>query len=53
MELLGANGDAVALEIIGYQFPVFRHEPWDSNWLNIRLTAAVDGRRWTAEDPSS
>jgi hypothetical protein len=36
----------------GYQFPRFSNEPWDANWLNVRLAATVDGRSWTAEDPS-
>ena len=52
MRLVGANGDQVELDIAGYQFPDIADEQWDSNWLNITITATVDHRSWTSRDPS-
>jgi hypothetical protein len=52
MRLAGANGDQVELHIVGYQFPDTAGEQWDSNWLNITITATVDHRSWTSHDPS-
>jgi hypothetical protein len=51
MRLVGVNGDAVELTIVGYQFPEIRDDPWDSNWVVIETTATVDGQSWTSRDP--
>ena len=52
MRLLAARDCALQLELIGYQFPALETEPYDSNWLNIRIQATHPGGKWTATDPS-
>jgi hypothetical protein len=50
---LSAGWDcALQLEVIGYQFPKLETEPYDSNWLNIRIEATHPGGKWKATDPS-
>ena len=50
MKLTGPNG-SFDLSLLGYQFPNLTAEPYDSNWLQVRV--AVDHPRglWTATDP--
>ena len=52
MRLVDDSGDFVELQIADYQFRRIEDEPWDSNWLQIRLNATVDGKAWTSVDPS-
>lgn len=52
MELTGASGDSLRLEIAGYQFPEIADDPSDSNRLMIDLEATVAGRSWRTRDPS-
>lgn len=50
--LTGQNGHRLELELLGYQFPTIEDDEWDSNWLNIRVSATNDRGSWSATDPS-
>lgn len=52
MRLVGANGHLLDLAVLGYQFPAIEDDHWDSNWLNVRVSAANDRGSWEATDPS-
>lgn len=49
----GTRGSVhLALTIVGYQFPAMATEPYDSNWLNVRLSASGPLGSWHAVDPA-
>jgi hypothetical protein len=52
MRLAGRNGHRLELTLLGYQFPTTEDDEWDSNWLNIRISAANDRGSWNATDAS-
>lgn len=39
------------LTIEDYQFPDFKEDVWDSNWLVVAGDAMIDGRRWSFRAP--
>jgi len=49
--LTSETGDAVALSLLGYQFPDLTSEPWDSDWLNVQLNLTDADRAWSRVDP--
>lgn len=52
MEFGSRGGTYLSLTIVGYQFPAMATGPDDSNWLNVKLTAAGSCGRWSAVDPA-
>jgi len=40
------------LSIEGYQYPHLETEPYDSNWLNVRIDVEHPDGAWTAIDPA-
>ncbi len=50
--LTGQNDHRLELSLLGYQFPTIDDDEWDSNWLNIRISAINDQGSWTATDAS-
>jgi hypothetical protein len=52
MLLVGSNGTRFELEIVGYQFPELEDDPWDANWLMIRIAVVSADGAWTSTDPS-
>ena len=51
MQLYDANGYALKLTLVGYQFPEMTREPYDSNWLIIETDITTPHRSWQASDP--
>jgi hypothetical protein len=39
------------MEVIGYQFPAFEKEPYDADWLNIKIQVKHPKGNWKAIDP--
>jgi hypothetical protein len=52
MEFGSRGGTYLRLAVLGYQFPAMATEPYDSNWLNIKLTASGPFGSWSAVDPA-
>lgn len=52
MEFGTRGGTHLSLTIVGYQFPAMATEPYDSNWLNVRLSASGPLGSWHAVDPA-
>ena len=52
VRLVGSCGDRLELTVVGYQFPTVEHDRWDSNWLNIKISAKNDRGSWSATDAS-
>lgn len=52
MQLKNAVGESLRLDVIGYQFPDFTGEYYDSNWLMVKVEATLDKGSWSATDPS-
>ena len=50
MQLYDANGYALKLTLVGYQFPEMTREPYDSNWLIIEVDVTTPHRSWRASD---
>jgi len=55
MRLGSADGPAVQLELLGYEFPAparkVTERDWDANWLRVRGTMTPDDRRgWSFTD---
>jgi hypothetical protein len=50
--LAGENGDRLEVTVVGYEFPAIEGDEYDSNWLNIRISATNDRGSWTATHPS-
>lgn len=48
MNLSAADGSTFTLRILGYQFPELDAEPYDSNWLNIKIHVRVPAGAWSA-----
>lgn len=47
------SGDSTfEFQVIGYQFPHLKSEPYDADWLNIRIDVKLHKRSWTSTDPS-
>ena len=44
MHLASHGGDSLVIEIVGYEFPQNESDPYDSNWLQVQVTATVNGR---------
>jgi hypothetical protein len=51
MHLVGPDG-SFELTILGYQFPHLAAEPYDSNWLQVRIEVTHPRGSWTATDPA-
>jgi hypothetical protein len=51
MHLAGPDG-SLDLTILGYQFPHLADEPYDSNWLQVRVRVTHPRGSWTATDPA-
>jgi len=51
MFLVGPNG-SFHLTILGYQFPHLATEPYDSNWLQVRVEVTHPRGSWNASDPA-
>jgi len=51
MQLVNTDGTAVALTLIGYQYPHLETALYDSNWLIIRIDATNAQGTWTATSP--
>ena len=51
MQFYDANGYALKLTLVGYQFPEMIHEPYDSNWLIVDIDVTTPDRSWRASDP--
>ena len=52
MELRAGAETQLRLKILGYEYPQCQMEPYDSNWLRIRVHATQAGRSWVATHPS-
>jgi hypothetical protein len=52
MEFGSPEETFVRLAIVGYQFPAMATEPYDSNWLNVKLRASGPLGSWSAVDPA-
>ena len=52
MEFGSKGRTFVGLAILGYQFPEMATELYDSNWLNVKLTASGPLGSWSAVDPA-
>ena len=39
------------IEVEGYQFPALENEPWDADWLNIKIQVKHPIDNWKATDP--
>lgn len=50
--LSAPDGPFVEIEILGYEFPDITEDPWDSNWLVVRIHARNGAREWTAAEPA-
>jgi hypothetical protein len=46
------DGSAVALSVIGYQFPAERTAEYDSNWLNVNLLVSHPRGSWKRTEPA-
>ncbi len=46
-----AGGSIFALEILGYQYPDAVGEPYDANWLQVRVDASGPQGAWSVTDP--
>ena len=51
MRLESADGQVFELRIVGYQFPEERTDPYDSNWLLMRVSAVAPRGSWSFLDP--
>jgi hypothetical protein len=51
MRLEAANGNSLELSIVGYEFPAIDDDEWDSNWLEIKVSASSDRGSWTTIAP--
>lgn len=49
--LLKANGAFFQLTLLGYQYPDAEGEPYDANWLRVRVDAVGPQGAWSAVDP--
>ncbi len=48
---LKAEGAFFQLSLLGYQYPDAEGEPYDANWLRVRVDAAGPQGAWSAVDP--
>ena len=39
------------MSVEGYQFPALENEPWDADWLNIKIQVKHPKGNWKATDP--
>ena len=39
------------LSVEGYQFPAIKNEPWDADWLNIKIQVKHPKGNWKTTDP--
>src|SRR4051794_40035445 len=55
VQLVGKEGTAVEIDVVGYQFPGARASEtgfdWDANWLRVRGRVSDGERRWSFDDP--
>jgi hypothetical protein len=51
MQLIGSEGEAFRLEVLGYQFPGLKDNEWDSEWLIISGEVLCAQGRWRFRDP--
>lgn len=49
--LLKADGAFFQLTLLGYQYPDAEGEPYDANWLRVRVDAVGSQGAWSAVDP--
>lgn len=49
--LLKADGAFFQLTLLGYQYPDAEGEPYDANWLRVRVDAVGPQGAWSAVDP--
>jgi hypothetical protein len=49
--LSGREGNELELQIVDYQFPEVRNDPWDSNWLQVRVRLTAPEGSWEVVDP--
>ena len=52
MLLRGRQGTELELELVDYQFPTERVDPWDSNSLLVRVRILTPDGSWDVVDPS-
>ena len=52
MKLLGKYKSSIQIFIAGYQYPKLENEPYDSDWLNVSISAIHPRGNWVATDPS-
>ncbi len=48
---LSAPGAYFRLTLLGYQYPDAEGEPYDANWLQVRVDAAGPQGAWSVTDP--
>jgi len=48
-----AGSSRFSLTVVGYQFPTVtaQTDPYDANWLMVKLHVETDAARWTSIDP--
>jgi hypothetical protein len=51
MMMISTADTQFQLTILGYQFPHRATEPYDSNWLRVRIDAATSDGVWSKSDP--
>ncbi len=51
MRLSSSGGSLFEMTVEGYQFPDIQDEPYDSNWLLIRIHVVHSRGEWTTVDP--
>lgn len=39
------------INVVGYQFPAIENEPYDADWLNIKIQVKHPKGNWKATDP--
>jgi hypothetical protein len=49
---LTSDDSTFELQVVGYQFPHLEREPYDADWLNIRIDVSLPQGSWTSLDPS-
>ena len=52
MELKTGANNSFAMTLLGYQFPDLAHDPYDSNWLNVKIEVNQEQGNWSATDPT-
>ena len=52
MKLALRNDYSFTLTLIGYQFPELKDEPYDSDWLNVRIDVRHPDGSWSTTDPA-